>query len=297
MCNCCGALLDRNEVTKLKFEGKTFHVYANQKEVRAWIVGCWIKVSGMHVLMTLLVECGMNICDFISVCYIVLHALLFSTCRTKRSSWHTLHPHLRHVSTFGSAEWRTKLSISESLLNFNVFHFPPQCDDVDVALYPCACSYSTVVSLKTLRSGLFVSRNMRCELPLTFSEWVCTRTRLQALWRSFWDMAPLSQPRITAQVPSALSSSEKGMKKNSKVRGRRGVVMSRADGSADEVCVWGLIDGKREREGACEGQSRARAWMELIWCDLLMTLKWQTDNILSASHSLGPYCLNKKSAD
>lgn len=31
---CC-ALLDRNEVTKLKFEGKTFNIYANQKEVRA----------------------------------------------------------------------------------------------------------------------------------------------------------------------------------------------------------------------------------------------------------------------
>lgn len=29
------SLLDRNEVTKLKFEGKTFHIYANQKEVRA----------------------------------------------------------------------------------------------------------------------------------------------------------------------------------------------------------------------------------------------------------------------
>lgn len=44
MCNRCVALLDRNEVTKLKFEGKTFHIYANQKEVRAWIVGCWIRV-------------------------------------------------------------------------------------------------------------------------------------------------------------------------------------------------------------------------------------------------------------
>lgn len=28
-------VLDRNEVTKLKFEGKTFHIYANQREVRA----------------------------------------------------------------------------------------------------------------------------------------------------------------------------------------------------------------------------------------------------------------------
>lgn len=28
------AVLDRNEVTKLKFEGKTFHIYANQREVR-----------------------------------------------------------------------------------------------------------------------------------------------------------------------------------------------------------------------------------------------------------------------
>lgn len=27
-------VLDRNEVTKLKFEGKTFHIYANQREVR-----------------------------------------------------------------------------------------------------------------------------------------------------------------------------------------------------------------------------------------------------------------------
>lgn len=33
------SLPDRNEVTKLKFEGKTFHVYANQREVRVWIVG------------------------------------------------------------------------------------------------------------------------------------------------------------------------------------------------------------------------------------------------------------------
>ena len=49
MYNCCCApslslslslsLPDRNEVTKLKFEGKTFHVYANQREVRVWIVG------------------------------------------------------------------------------------------------------------------------------------------------------------------------------------------------------------------------------------------------------------------
>lgn len=28
-------LVGRNEVTKLKFEGKIFHIYANQKEVRA----------------------------------------------------------------------------------------------------------------------------------------------------------------------------------------------------------------------------------------------------------------------
>lgn len=32
------SLLDRHEVTKLKFEGKTFHVYANQKEVSLSIV-------------------------------------------------------------------------------------------------------------------------------------------------------------------------------------------------------------------------------------------------------------------
>lgn len=29
------SLLGRNEVTKLKFEGRTFHIYANQREVRA----------------------------------------------------------------------------------------------------------------------------------------------------------------------------------------------------------------------------------------------------------------------
>ena len=32
------SLLDRHEVTKLKFEGKTFHVYANQNEVSLSIV-------------------------------------------------------------------------------------------------------------------------------------------------------------------------------------------------------------------------------------------------------------------
>lgn len=33
------SLLGRNEVTKLKFEGRTFHIYANQREVRAGTVG------------------------------------------------------------------------------------------------------------------------------------------------------------------------------------------------------------------------------------------------------------------
>lgn len=37
------------------------------------------------------------------------------------------------------------------------------------------------------------------------------------------------------------------------------------------VCQ-GLADGKREGEGAREGQSLAHALMELIGCDLLMTL-------------------------
>lgn len=36
------SLLGRNEVTKLKFEGRTFHIYANQREVRAWTVGRFI---------------------------------------------------------------------------------------------------------------------------------------------------------------------------------------------------------------------------------------------------------------
>lgn len=31
----------------------------------------------------------------------------------KRSSWRTLRPHQKHANTFGSAEWRTRLSISE----------------------------------------------------------------------------------------------------------------------------------------------------------------------------------------
>lgn len=49
----------------------------------------------------------------LSVCYIVLHVLSSSTCRTKRSSWRTLRPHRRPASTFGSAVWRTRLSTSE----------------------------------------------------------------------------------------------------------------------------------------------------------------------------------------
>ncbi len=102
------SLSDRNEVTKLKFEGKTFHVYASQREVRAWIVRCWeknLRIACSNVMYRLI---------FVSVCFIFLHVLLFSTCRTKRSSWRTLRPHLRRASTFGSVEWRTKLSISES---------------------------------------------------------------------------------------------------------------------------------------------------------------------------------------
>ncbi len=70
--------------------------------------------------------------------------------------------------------------------------------------------HGTLVSSKALRSELFVSGKMRCELPLTFSEWVCAGTRLQALQRSSWDMAPLSQLWIIVRVPSALSCSEKG---------------------------------------------------------------------------------------
>ena len=93
--------LDRNEVTKLKFEGKTFHIYANQKEVRAWISGCWEKTFPSLLLS-------------VSRCYIVLHNVSFPTCRTKRSSWHTLPPHQRHASTFGSVELRIKLFTSES---------------------------------------------------------------------------------------------------------------------------------------------------------------------------------------
>lgn len=54
MCDCCCTPLpDRNEVTKLKFEGKTFHVYANQKEVRAWIVGCG-KIQRVVLCVSLL---------------------------------------------------------------------------------------------------------------------------------------------------------------------------------------------------------------------------------------------------
>lgn len=29
----CPLFINRNEVTKMKFEGKTFHIYANQQEV------------------------------------------------------------------------------------------------------------------------------------------------------------------------------------------------------------------------------------------------------------------------
>lgn len=60
---------DRNEVTKLKFEGKTFHVYANQREVRASIVG----LGGLRARIGAQ-EC-VGGCFAIPVCYIFLHIL------------------------------------------------------------------------------------------------------------------------------------------------------------------------------------------------------------------------------
>lgn len=92
---------------------------------------------------------------------------------------------------------------------------------------------------------------IRCELLLTFSEWVCTGTRLRALWHFFWDMAPLSLSRIIVRLPSALSSSGEAIKKKKQcdLRGN-GVGMIQPDGSGDAPVV---ADGKREEEGVWEG--------------------------------------------
>lgn len=123
-------------------------------------VKCWMlekKNSAVHLW----------VCFLSQVCYIFLHVLSFSTCRTKRSSWRTLRPHRRHASTSGSVEWRTRLSISESTNFF--FHDLLTCS-ASLSGLPWRC----LCPLKLLPSGLFVSGKMRCELPLTFS-WMSVR--------------------------------------------------------------------------------------------------------------------------
>lgn len=68
VCNrCCALSPDRNEVTKLKFEGKTFHIYANQKEVRAWIVG-----RGCYALW-----CAVAVISCLGVLYFPARSLIF----------------------------------------------------------------------------------------------------------------------------------------------------------------------------------------------------------------------------
>lgn len=139
---------------------------------------------------------------------------------------------------------------------------------------------------------------MRCELHLTFSERVCAGTRLQALQRSLWDMAHLSQPWVIVQVPSALSCSEKAIKKRKKSRSQwaqrpgGGVIMSRS---------WWLrwwrvhVGVSRWNERHKGGMGRTEHWLT----EYDLTFWWLTEvanNILSASHLLGSYC-NKETGE
>lgn len=86
----------------------------------------------------------------------------------KRSSWRTLRPHQKHANTFGSAEWKTRLSISESK------YF---CHD-RIGFF--LSSKSTLESCGEVYSGSVLTNliwvihqwdNEGRETPLTFSEW------------------------------------------------------------------------------------------------------------------------------
>lgn len=102
------SLILREEVTKLKFEAKTFHIYANQKEVSSRLITSAIflfLIIKNHMLCLFCRLYGYK-CTNELVCW--------TRYRTGRSSWPTLLQHQRPVSICGSVELRIRPFISES---------------------------------------------------------------------------------------------------------------------------------------------------------------------------------------
>lgn len=103
-----------------------------------------------EVLERLALKCGLSSQFVILSCT----TSYFPTRRTKRLSWHTLHPHRRLANTFGSVEWRIKRFTSKS-----------------AHLISLGLSLSSAVRL------LLFSYKTRHELLQTFSGWafLCRR--------------------------------------------------------------------------------------------------------------------------
>lgn len=139
------ALPDRNEVSKLKFEAKTFHIYANQKEVSKWIY-----------LMCLALECG-----FLSQLANLSRKSPYLCCAGQKDYFNILCAHARgmqaplEVWCGESGVLQVSLQLSYLIrLFFRPLSIPEQCQT--------GYHHITMVSLKPLPFSLFI--NWRSEM-------------------------------------------------------------------------------------------------------------------------------------